>query len=62
MSLTIRRVAPPSLLLLGVLLAAEPAAAQTPCFDPDSSRQAVYFSSPNNNICLLYTSDAADEL
>jgi hypothetical protein len=54
MSLTIRRVAAPSLLLLGALLAAEPAAAQTPCFDPDSSRLAVYYSSPNNNIsCVI---------
>ena len=54
MSMTIRRVASLSLLLLGVLLAAEPAAAQTPCFDPDSSRQAVYYSSPNNNIsCVI---------
>jgi len=54
MSLTIRRVAAPFFLLLGVLLAAEPAAAQTPCFDPDSSRLAVYYSSPNNNIsCVI---------
>ena len=54
MSMTIRRVAPLSLLLLGVFLAAEPAAAQTPCFDPDSSRLAVYYSSPNNNIsCVI---------
>jgi len=54
MSLTIRRVAPLSLLLLGVLLAARPAAAQTPCFDADGSRLAVYFSSPNNNIsCVI---------
>ena len=53
MSLTIRRVYPLCLLLLGVLLAAGPAAAQTPCFDPGSSRQAVYFSSPSNNVACV---------
>jgi len=36
-----------------VFLAAERAAAQTPCFDPGSSRQAVYFSAPNNNIACV---------
>jgi hypothetical protein len=53
MSLTIRRVAVPSLLVLGVLLAAGPAVAQTPCFDPGGSRQAVYYAGPSNDISCV---------
>ena len=54
MSSTIRRTASLSFLLVSAFLAAGSAAAQTPCFDPESSRLAVYYSSPNNNIsCVI---------
>jgi hypothetical protein len=44
------------LLLVGIasLLTASRAGAQTPCFDPGGSRQAVYYAGPNNDIsCVL---------
>jgi hypothetical protein len=53
MSVTIRRSAAQLLPVIGALLAAGPAAAQTPCFDPGSSRQAVYYAGPNNDISCV---------
>src|SRR5262245_18843472 len=53
MSATIRRNASFFVLFIGALLVAGPAAAQTPCFDPGSSRQAVYFAGPNNDISCV---------
>jgi hypothetical protein len=54
MPATLRRNASLSFLFIGALLVALPVGAQTPCFDPGSSRQAVYYSGPNNDIaCVL---------
>jgi hypothetical protein len=52
MSLTIRRTSAQLCLLIGAF-AAGPAVAQTPCFDPGGSRQAVYYSGPNNDISCV---------
>ena len=50
----ILRASSSALALLAVVLVARPGFAQTPCFDPGSSRQAVSFASPNSDIsCVI---------